>query len=581
MATTPTYINQRINNLQSQINNLTPVTPVNPTLGDILLNGNSAGTFSINMNSQDITSVDNIQVTTINGSAYPPVVPIPDLQQVLTAGNTSDNSINLQIGANTNTVSNVSVLITDGTDTSELTKYYTSFNDGTTVTSLSKTSLVCAGSAGLDFTISSANSLILTATDDITATSDNIGITQSALSFKGNNAIPNEKVEITKNTILVDDASTAGYIANPSLKLVNRNATVGNTNGVPSIETYKNGRNTVAGDVIYSQHHYALDAGSQRTEFGRIRTNVISATSGAEHGSVGIWCARNGGMNEVFTFNGATNDNNSLRPLDMNDNALLTTVGDLKLDASGSAGTGNVNITTKVGGAINLNSNVVMDNSEQFIQRNPAFTIYNNQTQSSINLVDISSPPITNQNTNNSISQLLTNDTTIQTLTNESYCNLQRVNKFDKTVSTDTERTDIGSNYISMFDINNPSAGEQVDINPTSIQFTSSGSASDSLSMYNDSADGGEINWSNTTGTNGLTITSSHSLNLISTASTFPIELDSDVINLKNTNTTTSVSNHNADIRATSTGLETTTFLKLQLNGADIWIPYFTTDPSI
>ena len=71
MATTPTYINQRINNLQAQINNLTPVTPVNPTLADILLNGNSAGTFSINMNSQDITSVDNIQVTTINGSAYP------------------------------------------------------------------------------------------------------------------------------------------------------------------------------------------------------------------------------------------------------------------------------------------------------------------------------------------------------------------------------------------------------------------------------------------------------------------------------------------------------------------------------
>lgn len=45
---------------------------------------------------------------------------------------------------------------------------------------------------------------------------------------------------------------------------------------------------------------------------------------------------------------------------------------------------------------------------------------------------------------------------------------------------------------------------------------------------------------------------------------------NSNVLNLQNTNTTTSSSNHNADIRTTSSGVETTTFLKLQLNGVDI-----------
>ena len=59
------------------------------------------------------------------------------------------------------------------------------------------------------------------------------------------------------------------------------------------------------------------------------------------------------------------------------------------------------------------------------------------------------------------------------------------------------------------------------------------------------------------------------------------INLDATTIDLQNTSTTTSVSNHNANIRATSTGLESTTFLKVKLNGNDIWIPYFTTNPSL
>jgi hypothetical protein len=45
-------------------------------------------------------------------------------------------------------------------------------------------------------------------------------------------------------------------------------------------------------------------------------------------------------------------------------------------------------------------------------------------------------------------------------------------------------------------------------------------------------------------------------------------------------NITTSIANHNANIKATNNTTETTTFLKVKINGADAWIPYFTTDPS-
>jgi hypothetical protein len=59
------------------------------------------------------------------------------------------------------------------------------------------------------------------------------------------------------------------------------------------------------------------------------------------------------------------------------------------------------------------------------------------------------------------------------------------------------------------------------------------------------------------------------------------INLDATTIDLQNTSTTTSVANHTAEIKSTTNGLQSNTFLKVKLNGADIWIPYFTTNPSL
>jgi hypothetical protein len=63
MATTPTYINQRINNLQSQINAITSGgVPTTSDLAVVLGNGNSAGTFDIDMNFNDITNVNSVVI---------------------------------------------------------------------------------------------------------------------------------------------------------------------------------------------------------------------------------------------------------------------------------------------------------------------------------------------------------------------------------------------------------------------------------------------------------------------------------------------------------------------------------------
>jgi len=68
---------------------------------------------------------------------------------------------------------------------------------------------------------------------------------------------------------------------------------------------------------------------------------------------------------------------------------------------------------------------------------------------------------------------------------------------------------------------------------------------------------------------------------IITQSSTGSLDLNSTIVNFKNTSTTTTTSTHNAEIKTTSINVSTHTFLKCQLNGVDIWIPYFTSDSSV
>lgn len=79
---------------------------------------------------------------------------------------------------------------------------------------------------------------------------------------------------------------------------------------------------------------------------------------------------------------------------------------------------------------------------------------------------------------------------------------------------------------------------------------------------------------------NPFTLDSSGGELILKTNANYALTLDSDILKLKNTNTTDTSSNHNAQIKTNSNNIFTTTFLKLQLDGSNIWIPYFTQDPS-
>jgi len=80
------------------------VTPsgITPDLSHVLDVGNVAGT-DIDMNNNNIVNVNNLNVSTINSSAYPPVTSSPDLSNVLSAGNVAGTDIDM----NNNNITNV------------------------------------------------------------------------------------------------------------------------------------------------------------------------------------------------------------------------------------------------------------------------------------------------------------------------------------------------------------------------------------------------------------------------------------------------------------------------------------------
>jgi hypothetical protein len=79
---------------------------------------------------------------------------------------------------------------------------------------------------------------------------------------------------------------------------------------------------------------------------------------------------------------------------------------------------------------------------------------------------------------------------------------------------------------------------------------------------------------------NGVLMTIDDATSLISLVSP-AINLDSDDLQFTNSNVVTVTQNHTSTLGTTSNISDITTYLKVKLNGNDIWIPYFTQDPSI
>ena len=412
-GTTPGFVDiNPISNPQITLSDGITPTEINV----VTLNNNE-----ISFNDSSITTTTSFTTTTLSQTTTGPTTisatwadiisgaaSLNTLQEVLTAGNDSDLTIvlkdNLVTPTLTNTISPSSVSITGDGVSGSVGFVVGDVNTVGTATGVISGTVASATTLALsNFTASTApffSPLNTTITLNSTTTTASLGFTSGGafvnaktmdLTLDGITHTSSSGGNFTINTtdefnVIADEinattitgmsvlSSGAGGTANPSLLLVNSNATL---NADPTIELYKTGRNLVGGELVGSISMYGLDATAQKTEFSRIQTKTEAVTGGNEDGTLSIFNSVNGTLVETFNFNGGQNENNSFRPLDMNGNALRTTLTNLTIDATASSGTGQVIIQSKTSSNVNINSDLLMttdktitlnDNSPNVVQ---------------------------------------------------------------------------------------------------------------------------------------------------------------------------------------------------------------------
>jgi hypothetical protein len=207
---------------------------------------------------------------------------------------------------------------------------------------------------------------------------------QTGLSYTGLTTGLNTGGSCNVNAVGTMDATNkgVGFTSNPQLTLNNTNTTVGSTIGVPSMEFYKSGRNGSTSDIVAQLNFFGKDASGSKVQFGGIETLITSAGGGGGvDGAMDFYTCVNGTKSQVFRLNGADNENNSFRPLDMNGQPIRTSSGNLTIEASTSTGTGNISTFSK--GSTTLVSRTSINLSSQF-----------GNTTSTINAIDLGSADV-------------------------------------------------------------------------------------------------------------------------------------------------------------------------------------------
>ena len=95
------------------------------------------------------------------------------------------------------------------------------------------------------------------------------------------------------------------------------------------------------GDLVTAINFFGEDAATNKVQFGGIESVITSAGGGGGvDGAMDFYTCVNGTKSLVLRLNGADNENNSFRPLDMNGNAIRNTTGNMTIDTNASATAG-------------------------------------------------------------------------------------------------------------------------------------------------------------------------------------------------------------------------------------------------
>jgi len=252
----------------------------------------------------------------------------------------------------TNVLTSASSIITDGTRT---------LTSG--ILSSVATFKALATSSGSS-TVVTPGDIDLYSVDGSTTNTSNLSST--SLSITGSTT--SENVSITPNSsdfLISATSSIAPYDASGNggnILFQTSNTSTGLT-GANSIVYKRTKATPIAGDYIGVNQYFAYDALSKMIEYARQAVSIKNTGSGNQDGSIEFSTRVNGTLTNMLELNGSENQINMFADLDTNGKDITTTLGDIVLDSSVSAGTGRVIINTKTGTAGSGSNFVLMGNT--------------------------------------------------------------------------------------------------------------------------------------------------------------------------------------------------------------------------
>jgi len=150
---------------------------------------------------------------------------------------------------------------------------------------------------------------------------------------------------IARLTMATDNT---GGGSNPMLVLNQNDPTAGSA----TMKFYKNifTNGSAIGELSFGAK--TAIAGNPEREYTRISSTIRNNATANVDGSISLLARVNDTLTELMRINGADSQIDAFQPLDLNNNAIVTSTGDIALNAAASTGTGNITITPKPGAYI-------------------------------------------------------------------------------------------------------------------------------------------------------------------------------------------------------------------------------------
>ena len=220
------------------------------------------------------------------------------------------------------------------------------------LTTLSTDAPLTISTSGNNLNLTSAGQVVVQATSGAMFLNANSGSGRIAMSVGGNTRLDLDTINTTLTNPTSSGGGTttilgSGVVGKPALILSNAPSNL--ANNPTTLEMFYN--KSIAGatnDIPCAINFFGEDATSAKVQFGGIESVITSAGGGGGvDGAMDFYTCVNGTKSLVMRLNGADNENNSFRPLDMNGNTIRSTSGDMIISTLPSSGTGSLSVQAK------------------------------------------------------------------------------------------------------------------------------------------------------------------------------------------------------------------------------------------